>query len=74
MGEKKEDEGEPEEWSDLEWHTPDEQLDDVLVPVENDDEEVDPSRDSNRRPHGCQPALSQLSYGPWMGFSLAANS
>lgn len=40
MGEK-EDAGEPEVWSDLEWQTPGEELDDVLVPVEND-EEVDP--------------------------------
>ena len=48
---EKHDVGETEEWSDLEWKPPDEELDHVLVPVEGE-KEVDPA--------GLEPAASTL--------------
>ena len=48
---EKHDVGETEEWSDLEWKPPDEELDHVLVPVEGE-KEVDPA--------GLEPATSAM--------------
>ena len=48
---EKPDGAEQEEWSDLEWQPPDEELDNVLVPVEGE-KEVDPA--------GIEPATSRV--------------